>query len=81
MKPTVSVKFRNNGDYSNTNKNRIIFTLPGHYRVSQEALNDMDKGGTHHFEFQTKEVAEEFARKLFSSMKNVLDITTKFIDE
>lgn len=79
MKPTVSVKFKKSRDYSNEYKDFIIFALPGLYRVSRDVLNDMDKGGTHNFEFKNEEVAAKFAKELFSRLNNVLDVTTNFI--
>ena len=79
MTAIVSVKFKKARDYSNENKDHIIFSLPGIYRVSREDLNDMDKGGVHIFSFKNQDPAEKFAKELFGKFNNIFEITTDFI--
>ena len=79
MSSIVTVKFKKARDYSNENKDRIIFTLPAYYRVSRDDLNVMDKGGSYAFEFKGEEAASKFAMKLFSKNNDIFDITTNSI--
>lgn len=78
MSFNVSLKFKKNRDYSNENKNTIIWTLPPAYRVSAADLNSMDKGGSYTISFKNEDVATKFATELFQSSNNVIDVTTSF---
>ena len=73
---SVNVKFKNNRDFSNDNKMEIINALPGTHKVDFEALNDMNNKQIHSFEFSKKEVADNFAKRLFASSNKIFDIET-----
>ncbi|MGR6831320.1 hypothetical protein [Aliivibrio wodanis] len=75
---TVKIKFRRNSDYSNELKNVLITKLGGPYKVTQEALNDMQRSGDHNFKFPTKEVADRFASSVFNSHNDIFDVRTDF---
>ncbi|CAH1531263.1 conserved hypothetical protein [Vibrio harveyi] len=74
----VIISFRRNSDYSNELKNVLISKLGGPYKVTQEALNDMQRMKPHYFEFPSKEVAARFANSVFSTHNDVFDIQTDF---
>jgi hypothetical protein len=80
MAYTVTVKFRKNRDYSNENKDLIIFLLPPRYRISRENLSDLDNGGEHTFVFENLEVAKNFSTQLFLRYNSIFDVRTDFGD-
>ena len=76
MSCDVAIKFRKNADYSNENKNKLIFLLPGRYKVSQEDLNGMDQLKIHIFKFDNLESAKNFVSKVFLANNNIFDVQT-----
>ena len=70
----VRVKFKKNRYFSNQNKHIIIDCLPGKYKVDFETLNDMNNLRTHSFQFSKKEIAENFAVRLFKVANTICDI-------
>ena len=78
MTKSVTIKFKKPRDYSNENKDKIISALPGPYKVSRDALDDMNKSGTHEFNFKNVEVASKFAMEIFSNENSIFDVETNF---
>ena len=78
MSYTVTISIRQNRDYSNSTKDKIIGALPGPYKVSHAALDDLDKGGSHVFEFKNEEPAANFANQVFSNWNTTFDVITSF---
>ena len=75
----VYVKFRVAADVSALNKDKIIWALPGTYKVSRIELQDMDTARTYReFPFADLTTAKNFANRLFESANDVLDIKTNF---
>lgn len=70
----VKVSFKKNDFVSNPNKKEIIKALPGTKKVKLDELNDMNNKKEKVFEFSSKQIADNFAHRLFDKNSKILDI-------
>ncbi|MDY0121282.1 MAG: hypothetical protein RBR54_05000 [Sulfurimonas sp.] len=75
-KYSVKVNFKNNRDFSNDNKMEIINALPGTYKENFDSLNDMNNKKVRSFDFPKKEIADNFAKRLFKDNNKIFNIET-----
>jgi len=76
MNYVVNVNFRSNRDFSTKNKQLIIDALGGKYKVPLSSLNDMDGKNVRTFSFPTKELADNFAHRIFLTGSHIFNIET-----